>query len=79
MHRMCADASLYAFDAAADADRYPATAQQYGTFEVSKLYLHLYPDHALEMDWDQPLKAFAGRTGFEMAQEGYGHLLSELE
>ena len=71
MHRMCADASLYAFDAAADADRYPITAQQYGTFEVSKLYLHLYPENALEMDWDRPLEAFYGRTGFEMAQEGY--------
>ena len=71
MHRMCADASLYAFDAAADAGKFKKTADQYGVYEVSKLYLHLYPENALEMDWDIPLSAFSGRTGFEMAREAY--------
>ncbi len=77
MHRMCADASLYAFSAAADPEKYKKTAEQHGTFEISKLYLHLYPENALEMDWDVPLKAFDGRTGLDMASEGYLMHLSQ--
>lgn len=73
MHKMCADASLFAFEAAAQAGKYPDSAKEYGTFQVSKLYLHLYPENQLTMDWDQPLSAFSGRTGFEMAKEAYLH------
>ena len=62
-HKLCADSALHAFDAAARAGD--------GAFEVSKLYLHLYPENRVEMDWDRPLPAFSGRSGFEMAQAGY--------
>jgi len=71
MHMMCADAALYAFDLAADAGKYGQSAELYGAWQVSKLYLHLYPENEIEMDWDRPLSAFRGRSGFEMAQEGY--------
>ncbi len=71
MHMMCADAALYAFDLAADAGKYGQSAELYGAWQVSKLYLHLYPENEIEMDWDRPLVAFRGRSGFEMAQEGY--------
>ena len=73
MHKMCADASLYAFVAANSAASYPDSAKAFGTFQVSKLYLHLYHENQLTMDWDQPLSAFSGRTGFEMAKEAYLH------
>jgi len=71
MHRMCADASLIAFDAAADASKHAESAQQYGAFQVQKLYLHLYQDGPIEMDWDVPLAAFGGATAFEVAKAGY--------
>lgn len=71
MHRLCADASLLAFDNAADPSKDSKSAQQYGTFQVQKLYLHLYQGNPLEMDWDIPLAAFQGLTGFEMARAGY--------
>lgn len=70
-HKLAADAMLTAFDLAALPDKYKESAQQYGIWQVQKLYLHLYPENTLEMDWDIPLSAFAGRTGFEMAQQGY--------
>lgn len=73
MHRMCAATALYAFDVAADPERFSDSAQAYGAFQVSKLYLHLYPENTIVMDWDVPLPFFAGRTGFEMAQEAYQH------
>lgn len=71
MHRLCADLMLYAFDAAADAGKFSESATTYGTWQASKLYLHLYPENPVVLDWDQPLTAFMGRTGFEMAQLGY--------
>lgn len=77
MHRLCADASLLAFDNAADASKHPDSAQQYGAFQVQKLYIHLYPENQLEMNWDVPLAAFGGVTGFEMARAGYAQHLSQ--
>ena len=77
MHRLCADLALYAFDAAADAGKYKESAEAHGTWQVSKLYLHLYPENRVTMDWDQPLSAFGGRTGFEMAEEAYTHHRSQ--
>lgn len=71
MHMMVADASLYAFDLAANESKYPDSLKASGAWQVKKLYLHLYPENQITMDWDQPLHAFSGRTGFEMAQEGY--------
>lgn len=71
MHMMCADAALYAFDKAGNASTYADSAKAFGTWQASKLYLHLYPKAQLEMDWDQPLAAFSGRTGFEVALLGY--------
>lgn len=71
MHKMCADTALLAFDAAADEKRFPDSAGRHGTHAVSKLYLHLYPENRLVMDWDVPLPAFSGKTGYEAAREAY--------
>jgi len=71
MHQLCADLMLYAFDVAADPQKYKDTATQYGAWQMSKLYLHLYRENPLVMDWDQPLSAFSGQTAFEVAQDAY--------
>ena len=70
-HRVCADAIQKCIGYAADASKYTDSAKAYGTWEVKKLYLHMYRQNALEMDWDQPLSAFDGRTGFEVAEDAY--------
>ena len=71
MHRMCADAMLRAFDISDDAEKFADSASQFGTWKASKLYIHLYKENKIEMDWDVPLAAFSGKTGFEVAQEAY--------
>ncbi len=71
MHMMCADAALYAFDAAANPAKFKASFDKFGAWQVSKLYLHLWPENEVMMDWDAPLRAFGGRTGYEVAQEAY--------
>ena len=70
-HRVCADSMLNCIPQAADAGRFPDSAAQFGVWQVKKLYLHLGKSGQIEMDWDQPLSAFDGRTGFQMAQAGF--------
>ena len=78
-HRVCADAIQHCVATAADAGKYSDTANLYGTWQVKKVYLHLYKENAIEMDWDQPLSAFDGKTGYEVAVEAYGWHFSQHE
>ena len=60
-----------ALEAASDPEQYPESAAKYGTWEVPKTYLHLYPENPVVMDWGVPLARFDGRTALEMAQLGF--------
>lgn len=75
MHRLCADIAIRGVRLAADPSYHPDSYQRQGTHQVQKLYLHLYKqrqqDVQLEMDWDQPIAALQGLTGFEAAQQAY--------
>lgn len=77
-HRVCADALLRCVAAAADETQYP-DSRTLGAWQVKKLYLHLYRENPVEMDWDQPLAAFDGRTGYEMALAAYQWHASQHE
>lgn len=46
-------------------------------WQVKKMYLHLYGDHPLVMDWNAPLSAFGGKTGLEVAKEAYKKHVSQ--
>ena len=70
-HKLCADAARYCVERAGDAAVLPELAERFGVWEVKKLYLHLYGENTVEMDWRKPLAAFGGRTGLEVAQEAY--------
>lgn len=76
-HRATAYAVQKAVEAAQDKDKYPDSAAKYGVWQVKKLYLHLYPDNQITMDWNQPLEAFGGKTGYEMACIGYAQHQSQ--
>lgn len=66
-HRACAYALTECVTAAADPTVDPATAELYGSWQVKKLYLHLYKENEVVMDWRQPLSAFDGQTAFDIA------------
>ncbi len=76
-HQVCADAAAACISLAADAGKFPKLG--YDPWQVKKLYLHLGQDGALEMDWDQPLASFGGKTGFEVAKEAYQMHASQQE
>jgi len=70
-HRLCADIMQYCVPKAGDASYLPELAAQYGTWEVKKLYLHLYKENPITMDWNVPLVSMGGKTGLELAQAAY--------
>ena len=78
-HKMVADAAMECFTLATDAAQSPESAQAYGAWQVKKLYLHQYGEEAEQtvFDWDQPLSAFDGKTGAELAAEAFALHVSQ--
>ena len=78
-HRMMADACIRCYELAADAAKYPESAEQYGVWEVKKLYIHRYGDKAdrLYFGWDEPLQSLGGKTGMELAIDAFAKHVSQ--
>ncbi len=72
-HKMVADAAVEAYTQAADGEQFQESAEAYGTWQVKKLYLHLYGDEGerTRFNWDVPLDSLGGMTANEKAEEAY--------
>ena len=72
-HRItCATVMDVATGKTADPAFFPETAEQYGTWQPHKIYIHLYKENVIRFDWRQPLSTFGGKTGFDIAKEAFG-------
>lgn len=60
-----------ALSPAADANQYVESALLYGAWDVPKVYIHLWEENKITMNWDIPLDSFGGKTAFEVSKEGY--------
>ena len=78
-HMASAYCMLNAVPQAEDALSFPDSAETYGAWQAQKLYLHLYPENRITMDWNLPLLAFGGKTALEIANEAYHMHVSQLE
>ena len=78
-HKMAADAAIACYDLAADVSAYSASAKEYGTWQVKKLYLHLYGDeqNQTRFDWDAPLSSAGGKTANELTIAAYAKHVSQ--
>ena len=78
-HKMIADAAVQCYTKAADASQFPDSANTYGPWQVKKLYVHLYgeKDDRTVLDWDQPLSAFGGKTGAQVAADAFALHVSQ--
>ncbi|MBQ8082503.1 MAG: PIG-L family deacetylase [Clostridia bacterium] len=47
------------------------SVQEYGVWEVKKVYLHLYDENPIEMDWDQPFSPDSPISPIFLAKEAY--------
>lgn len=70
-HVLCASALTEAIGYASDENKYTDSALKYGTWNVEKLYLHLYEENQIQMNFDIPLESLEGKTAFEVSQEGF--------
>ncbi len=70
-HKLNSGTLTKAVELAKDDSNYPESAQKYGTWDTPKLYLHLYAENPIVMDWDIPLERFGGKTAFQVTQDGF--------
>ena len=78
-HRTAADAAKRSVVLAAQEKQFKSSESVYGTWQVKKLYLHEYEENPIVCDWDQPLAAFGGKTGFEVAEEAFRFHASQIK
>jgi LmbE family N-acetylglucosaminyl deacetylase len=64
---ICKTCLLRAQDGAYDAQ----SAKMYGTWQIPKMYLHLYKENQMHMDWQKPLAFFSGKTAIRVAEEAF--------
>ena len=71
-HMMYADLLCKALEITMDPEQFSVSAERYGTWDVPKTYLHLWPENTVTMDWDKPLERFGGMTAYQVTKElGY--------
>lgn len=68
-HMMYADLLCRSLEIANDPQQFPESAEKWGTWDVPKTYLHLWPEATIRMDWDKPLESFGGMTAFQVSKE----------
>ena len=70
-HRLTALQVTRGVEYAADPAYDPESAAQYGTWDVKKLYVHLYEENQVHMNWDIPLEECGGFTSWDLAMEAF--------
>lgn len=78
-HMVTAAMAQKATTAAVDPSQFPESATEMGVWQIMKLYLHLYNENIIIMDWNQPLNAYSGKTALDMAKVGYSCDKSQLK
>lgn len=72
MHMVYSDLLVKSLEMSGNAAFFPESAEKYGTWDIPKLYLHLYDENPIEVNYDAPLQRFDGLTAFEVTQKlGY--------
>lgn len=68
MHKVYADLLIKSLDLTGDPASFPESAERYGLWELPKLYLHLYAENPIVLNYDIPLDHFDGLTAFQVSQ-----------
>ena len=76
-HKAVADCTVAAVSMTADAQQFPSSASEWGTWQPKKLYVHSYAENQVKMDWHVPLAAFEGKDGLQIATEALSYHKSQ--
>ena len=66
-HRLMSKQVCLGAEYAADPSYDPESAAEYGTWDVKKLYVHLYEENQVHMNWEIPLDECGGLTPWDIA------------
>ena len=78
VHKLCADAVIYALGKSADPAADKTSAAQWGLWDVPKCYIHLYDQDPIRFDWrGMLLSAFGGRSAYDVANDAWHCHLSQ--
>lgn len=69
MHQLYTDLLRKALPIISDPGQFPASALQYGVWDVPKVYLHLYGERPITMNWDIPMDSFDGKTAYQVSRD----------
>ena len=70
-HVLVAAALTEAIEVCSDETQYPESAAEYGVWDIQKLYLHLYEENQIVMNYDIPLETFGGKTAYQVSCDGF--------
>ena len=70
-HKLTARLVTAAIPLAMDDSYDTASVEEYGTWEVKKVYVHLYKQNQIEMDWNAPLTDDSPVSPIFLAQEAF--------
>jgi len=76
-HMLTSKALQEAITISMDGTKYPESAEKYGTHDVKKTYIHLYPENKLYLDCQKPLSEFGGKNAVEVAAAAYKKHVSQ--
>lgn len=62
---------------AADKGKYKSSARDYGAWQVKKVYLHLYGENKVTMNWKKAAAELDGKTPFQVACVAYDKHISQ--
>lgn len=77
-HEYTAQLAAESLALAADGSYDPESADRWGTWQVKKMYSHLYENNQITMDWNTPLDDSGVITPMFLAWEGYDKSKSQL-
>ena len=70
-HVLTSKAAVEAYALAADPTYDPESAEAFGTWQVQKVYLHIYPENELIPDPNVPIEALGGKTAWQAAKSAF--------
>lgn len=76
-HQYTAELATESLTLAADAEYDPESAEQWGTWQVKKCYVHLYGENQIRMDWNVPLDDTGVITPMFLAREAFDRCRSQ--
>ncbi len=76
-HKACADGVINAIKQTNKPKVHTKSHKKYGGWDISKLYIHLYGENKIKMDFNQALSKFNGKTALQIAEESFKMHISQ--